>query len=460
MNDALPTLSRAAGHGRPAAPVRIIHLGLGNFFRAHQAWYTEHAADADQWGIAAFSGRSSTLADAMGPQDGLYTLLVRADDGDRPEVISSVSAVHAGTDLAAWLDYWRSADLAIVTLTVTEAGYLRGADGGIDLADASVSADRAAITAGDLEAVRTAPGKLLAGMIARRDGGADHGPVAILSCDNLPDNGGVAARVTRALAEAVDPALADLVNQHSFVTAMVDRITPRITDAEVTAVAEQTGISDAAPVVTEPFTEWVIAGTFPAGRPQWDATFVDDVEPFERRKLWLLNGSHTLMAYAAPARGHQVISEAITDPVVRGWVDQWWDEAARHLSVPESDIVVYRAALVSRFENRQIRHLLAQIAADGSQKVPVRLLPTLRAERAAGREGRGAARGIAAWIRHLQGHTTAVTDAGAQPFVDAASSGTGTQAVAAVLRLLDADLAADATLVTLVSDLVAELERG
>ena len=460
MNDSLPTLSRGAGHGRPAAPIRIVHLGLGNFFRAHQAWYTEHAPDADQWGIAAFSGRSSTLADAMGPQDGLYTLLVRADDGDRPELISSVSAVHAGTDLAEWLDYWRSPGLAIATLTITEAGYLRGADGGIDLADEGVSADRDAIAAGNLEDVRTGPGKILAGMIARRDAGADRGPIAILSCDNLPDNGGVAARVTRALAEAVDPALADLVNQHSFVTGMVDRITPRITDDEIAAVAEQTGVADAAPVVTEPFTEWVIAGNFPAGRPQWDAAFVDDVEPFERRKLWLLNGSHTLMAYAAPARGHQVISEAITDPVVRGWVNEWWDEAARHLTVPESDIVAYRAALVSRFENRQIRHLLAQIAADGSQKVPVRLLPTLRGERAAGRDGRGAARGVAAWIRHLQGRTTPVTDAAAQPFVDAATADTTEAAITGVLRLLDADLAADTGLVTLITELIAEIERG
>lgn len=460
MNDSLPTLSRAAGNGRPAAPIRIVHLGLGNFFRAHQAWYTEHAPDADQWGIAAFSGRSATLADAMGPQDGLYTLLVRGNDGDHPEVISSVSAVHSGTDLAAWLDYWRSADLAIVTLTVTEAGYLRGTDGGIDLANEAVAADRDAIAAGNLEAVRTAPGKLLAGMIARRDGGADHGPVTVLSCDNLPDNGGVAARVTRSLAEAVDPALADLVNQHSFATAMVDRITPRTTDADIAAVAEATGIQDASPVVTEPFTEWVIAGNFPAGRPQWDATFVDDVEPFEQRKLWLLNGSHTLMAYAAPGRGHEVVSEAITDPVVRDWVEQWWDEAARHLQVPESDIVAYRAALVSRFENRQIRHLLAQIAGDGSQKVPVRLLPALRAERAAGRDGRGAARGVAAWIRHLQGHTTPITDAAAQPFIDAATTGTTEEAATAVLALFDAGLTTDAGLVTLVTELVEELARG
>ncbi|MGA4508614.1 mannitol dehydrogenase family protein [Propionibacteriaceae bacterium G1746] len=448
-------LSRAAGDGRPAAPVRIIHLGLGNFFRAHQAWYTEHAPDADQWGIAAFGGRSAKVADQLAPQDGLYTLLVRADDGDQPELISSVVAVHSGTDIATWLDYWRSPDLAVVTLTVTEAGYLRGPDGSINLADADVAADRAALADGNLEGVTTAPGKLLAGIIARRDAGL--GPVTVLSCDNLPDNGGVVQRVTRSLAVAVDPALADIVNEHAFATAMVDRITPRTTQDDIDAVLAATGVADAAPVVTEPFVEWVIAGDFPAGRPQWDANFVDEVEPFEQRKLWLLNGSHTLMAYAASARGHEVVSQAIVDPVVRGWVEEWWDEAARHLTVPAEDIANYRKALVDRYANRQIRHLLAQIAADGSQKVPVRLLPTLRAERAAGREGRGAARGVAAWIRHLQGVGAPVTDAHGDPYVAAA---TGDEPVRAVLTLLDPALGDDEGVVALVTGLVDELANA
>lgn len=458
MNRELPLLSRRQGDGRPGAPVRMLHLGLGNFFRAHQAWYTEHATDAQDWGIAAFCGRSTTLAEQLAPQDGLYTLLVRAEDGDHAEVVSSVVAVHAGTDLPAWLDYWRSPELAVVTLTVTEAGYLRGPDGGIDLTDREVSADRDAIATGHLTDVRTAPGKLLAGMVARRDAG--HGPLTVLPCDNLPDNGGVVARVTRSLAAAVDPGLVDLVDLHDFATSMVDRITPRTTDAEVAAVAELTGRRDVAPVVTEPFTEWVVAGRFPAGRPQWQATFVDDVEPFEQRKLWLLNGSHTLMAYAGSARGHLSVSEAIADPVVRGWVEEWWDECSRHLAVPPQEVAAYRAALLGRYQNSRIRHLLAQIAADGSQKVPVRLLPTLRAERSAGRDGRAAARGVAAWVRHLQGNGAPVADAAAGPYLDAVEGQPTDAAVAGVLALLDPVLADDAGVVALVSDLVEELSRG
>ncbi|GMA18753.1 mannitol dehydrogenase family protein [Arsenicicoccus piscis] len=455
MSDSPRRLSREAGDGRPAAPVRIAHLGLGNFFRAHQAWYTEHAPDAADWGIAAFCGRSATLAEQLAPQGGLYTLLVRADDGDRPEVISSVVAVHPADDLDSWLGYARSPELAVITLTVTEAGYRRGPGGDIDLADAQVAADRDAIVAGRLADVVTAPGKLPVAMIARRDAGL--GPLTVLSCDNLPDNGHVAAQVTRSLATAVGGDLASLVDEHSFATSMVDRITPRTTDDEIEAVRRSTGLDDAAPVVTEPFVEWVVAGDFPAGRPAWDATFVPDVEPFEQRKLWLLNGSHTLMAYAASARGHEVVSEAIADPVVRSWVEQWWDEAARHLRVPASDVEAYRAALVERYENRQIRHLLAQIASDGSQKIPVRILPVLRAERAAGRDGRGAARAVAAWVRHLQGHGAPVNDAGAAAYAAAVNDTTTNDAVRGVLDQLDPQLAGDPQLVRLAAELVEEL---
>ena len=152
-------------------------------------------------------------------------------------------------------------------------------------------------------------------------------------------------------------------------------------------------------MLTEPFSEWVLAGEFPGGRPAWEAAgarVVDDVEPFEQRKLWLLNGSHSLLAYAGHVRGHETVAEAIADPVVRGWVEQWWDEAAAHLTLPPSDVAAYREALLERFANPRIRHLLAQIAADGSQKIPVRILPD-----AAGRAGRrrGSRRARPGWSR-------------------------------------------------------------
>ena len=142
MTETTPTLTRAA-NGRAAAPVRIVHLGVGNFFRAHQAWYTEHAADAAEWGIAAFTGRSAAIADALRPQDGLYTLITRTAEGDEFEVISSLSAVHAADEYEALLGYFRSPELAIVTLTVTEAGYRRRADGSLDQNDPAVAADLA-----------------------------------------------------------------------------------------------------------------------------------------------------------------------------------------------------------------------------------------------------------------------------------------------------------------------------
>ncbi|MFZ0530601.1 MAG: mannitol dehydrogenase family protein, partial [Propionicimonas sp.] len=157
MTSTLNGLSRDAGHGRPAAPVRIVHLGVGNFFRAHQAWYTEHAPDAAEWGIAAFTGRSAAMADALRPQGGLYTLITRGADADSYEVISSLTAVHAAAEHDAYLAYLRSPALAIVTLTVTEAGYLRGPDGHLDRTNPGVVADIAALSADPGAPVTTTP---------------------------------------------------------------------------------------------------------------------------------------------------------------------------------------------------------------------------------------------------------------------------------------------------------------
>jgi len=421
--------------------VRIVHLGLGGFFRAHQAWYTGAAPDAGDWGIAAFTGRSPGLADRLMAQDGRYTLIVRGPERDEMTVQRAVVAAHPGTDLTAWCDYLSRPEVAVVTLTVTEAAYRRGPGGGIDLDDDAVRADVAALRDGGEPA--TVPGRLVAGLAARR--GADAGPVAVVSCDNLPDNGPVTERVVTGLADAVDPALAGWIRgQVSFVTTMVDRITPRTTDADVRAVAERTGWADAAPVVTEPFTEWVLSGEFPAGRPAWDAAgarFTSDVHPHETRKLLLLNGGHSLLAYAASARGHDTIAAAVADPVCRGWLGEWWDEAARHVPLPAAEVASYRAALLDRFANPRIRHTLAQIAADGSQKLPIRVLPVVRAERAAGRMPSGAVRVLAAWIDHLRGIGAPVSDAGAGPYRDRAGSARD------VIALLAPDLAGDAELI-------------
>ncbi|MEP6629888.1 MAG: mannitol dehydrogenase family protein [Lapillicoccus sp.] len=450
-----PRLSRS-GAGRPAAPVRLVHLGVGGFFRAHQAWYTEHASDAADWGYAAFTGRSATVADVLGEQDGLYTLLVRGPGASEPEVVGALTAVHPGDDVDALRAYLASPDVAVVTTTVTEAGYRRDESGRLDLGSEAVRHDLAVLT-GDVEGVATTtPGRLVDGLRARRDAGA--GPLAVVPCDNVPENGAMVADVVRDLAGRVDPELAAWVDDHvSFVTTMVDRITPRTTDADLDEVRRLTGVDDRAVVVTEPFTEWVLSGDFPGGRPRWEdagARFVDDIHPFETRKLWLLNGAHSLLAYAGSVRGHETVADAMADPEVRGWVDEWWTDAVRHLPLPADELDAYRQALVDRFENPRMRHLLAQIAADGSQKIPIRVLPALRAARADGELPSGATRVIAAWVAHLRGHGAPVNDVQSDTVVPLAA-GDVNDAVAAVLGWLGVD---DAEVAALVERQVTELE--
>jgi fructuronate reductase len=424
--------------------VALVHLGLGNFFRAHQAWYTERAPDADQWGIAAFAGRGSALAAALTAQDGLYTLVTRAAAGDRFDVIGSVSRAHAADDHDAWLAALASPEVGAVTLTVTEAGYLRGPDGGLDRELDQIWTDVATLRRDPTALVVTAPARLVAGFTARRR--ADAGPLTLVPCDNLPNNGTVAARVVRDLAEMVDPRLAAWIQESvPTVTTMVDRITPRTTPADIAAVAEATGLQDVGPVVTEPFREWVLSGAFAAGRPRWEdagATFTDDITPFEHRKLWLLNGGHSLLAYAGSIRGHDTVADAVADDTVRSWLDQWWSEASRHLSAPDDDLAAYRAALLDRFANPRMRYLLKQIATDGSQKLPVRILPTLRAERKAGRVPQGATLVLGAWVAHLRGVGAPVGDVRADELVPLAN-GPLPEAVGRVLTRLDPAVGAD-----------------
>ncbi len=446
-------LSRTAA----APPVRMVHLGLGNFFRAHQAWYTAAAPDAADWGIAAFTGRSAALADALNGQDGLYTLVVRAADGDSCEVVGSVVAAHPGADVDAWYDYLAPPEVRIVTLTVTEAAYLRGPDGGLDVTRTDLRADLAALRRDPRAAVATVPARLVAGLAARQ--AANAGPLTVVSCDNLPDNGAVTARVVADLAALLNPALAGWIRDSvSFVTTMVDRITPATTGDDTRSVAAQTGRADAAPVVTEPYTEWVLSGDFPGGRPAWEAAgarFVADVTPYERRKLWLLNGGHSLLAYAGGALGHETVEQAVTDPRCRRRLEQWWDEAARHLPLPAEEVAAYRAALITRWSNPRIQHRLAQIAADGSLKLPVRVVPVLRAERAAGRMPAGAVRAVAAWIAHLRGAGAPVKDAAADA-VRSAATGSPEEATRRVLALLDPDLAVDDALLAEVASALDE----
>jgi fructuronate reductase len=454
-------LNRSAG----APPVRTVHLGLGNFFRAHQAWYTTNAPDAAEWGIAAFTGRSDArsdaLAAALSAQGGLYTLVTRAADGDRFEVVRSLARIHLVNEHAAWLGYLADPSVEVVTTTVTEAGYVRGAGGGLDVDRPEVKADLAALR-GDLTAsVSTAPAKLVAGFAARRLAGA--GPVTMMPCDNLPGNGAAVARVIGDFAQLLDPELAAwIVGNVFYVTTMVDRITPEPTAEDIAGAGIATGVHDRAAVVTEPFTEWVISGEFAAGRPRWEdagATFTADVAPFEDRKLWMLNGAHSMLAYAGSIRGHVTVADAMRDATCLAWLDQWWDASSRHLSLPAAENDAYRAALIERFANPRLQHRLDQIAWDGSQKLPIRVLPTLLRERAAGRLPVGVVRPVAAWVCHLRGSGAKVTDARAAEFLPLAS-GPLPEAVRAVLNALDPDLGADDAVVAAVLAQARELGQS
>jgi fructuronate reductase len=449
----LPRLSRSVLGLPTAPPIRLVHLGLGNFHRAHQAWYTANASDGSGWGIAAFTGRRPDAAEALAPQDGLYTLITRSAEGDAFDVMGPIAAVHAAADHQTYLGYLRRPEVAVLTITVSEAGYVRGPDGHLDRSRDVITADIAALQDSSEAPVSSLPAKLVAGLLARR--AADAGPISILSCDNLPENGAVTMAVVTDLAGAVDATLLGWMEDNvDFATSMVDRITPVTTAEDRSLVARAQGYEDASPVPTEPFAEWVISGRFPAGRPAWDdagAGLVEDITPYEQRKLWLLNASHSLLAYAASIRGHTTIDEAIADPECRSWVEALWDESCRHLTLPADTLADYRAALLlQRFANPRVRDQLGRIAADGSVKLPVRIIPPLVAERADGRMPVGCATAVGAWILHLRGHGAPVKDPGSDRAHTAAEANDEPTAVSGVLETLYSGLGDDSALVRVI----------
>lgn len=443
----------ASGIAADPAPERIVHLGLGAFHRAHQAWYTD-AVDAERaWGIAAFTGRSPDAALPLAAQDGLYSLVVRGAAGDSVSVIRSLVRAADGSEPDQVLPAIAAPATAIVTLTVTEAGYRFGGDGAIDLTDPVIAADLelAREVAGGARAPRSVPvsalGRILVGLELRRRAGAPG--LAIVPCDNMPSNGELVRQALLDMADAVSDDLTRYIADGvGFVSTSVDRITPATRDADIATVAELSGWRDLAPVVTEPFSDWVLSGAFPAGRPAWElagARIVDDIRPFERRKLWLLNGAHSLLAYAGPARGHETVHEAIADAECRASVERFWDEAEAHLPA-DLDVPAYRAALLERFENPRIEHRLAQIGRDGSMKLRVRAVPVLRAELAAGRSGEGAAGAIAAW---MDAATRGVLPPDPAE-TEVAAAAAERESSRALLALLDPELADDAAALSVV----------
>ncbi|MHA2789691.1 mannitol dehydrogenase family protein [Corynebacterium sp. S7] len=439
----------------PAPAIRLVHVGLGAFHRAHQVWYTEKSDP--NWGYASFTGRSAGVADALQPQDGLYTLVTRSGDGDSPEVITSLVEAQPAANLERFKELLASKAVAVVTLTVTEAGYHLAEDGSLNTSSPDVISDLAALKAGNPDSLDTAAGRIIVGLQARRAAGL--GGIAVMSCDNVAENGPLTKASVLGMAREVDPDLASWIEAEvTFPSTSIDRITPATTDELIADVEEQTGFADAAPVVTEPFASWVIEGDFPAGRPEWERAgviFVDDIEQFERRKLWLLNGSHSLMAYYGQLKGYATVAEAINDDDVRARVNQLWDEAAHHLTADGLDIPGYRKQLIERFENPRIRHNLAQIAIDGGTKQRMRAVPIMKAELAAGRDGAGAALSIAAWVEYIL-RADEIQDARAAELDQARKS---SDPVKALVAALDEDLANNAQALELIRSINGELKE-
>ena len=409
-------------------PVRIIHFGLGRFFRAHQAWYTADASDAADWGIAAFTVRSPRAAQELAAQGYIYPLVVRGPESDTVEMIDSVVAAHAGSDLDALRDYASRPEVAVITLTVTEGGYGLAADGSPDLTDSDVRTDLENLRAGESVA-RTVLGRLVVALQARRRAAA--GPLAIVPCDNIPGNGGFIARGLSAFAAAIDPELAVWIESNvSFVSTSVDRITPQTADGEL---------------ATEPFADWVLAGDFPAGRPDWGsagAHFVDGIEPWENRKLWLLNGAHIVLAFTGLASGLVTVADAIVDPQCRALVDDFWAEAVQGLPV-STEHEDYRRQLVARFSNRRIVHRLSQIATDATTKVQFRFVAVAEQTLDAGRTPDASARATAAWIRWVLTNPTESDARAAEIMVAVASD----DPVAALVAVVSPRLAASHTFI-------------
>lgn len=448
--------------GQPR-PVRAVHLGLGAFHRSHQAWYTEHSADPEPWGIAAFTGRSPGAANLLDAQDGLYTLVERGPERDRIEVVASISAAHDGDDAGAWAEYFASPQVALVTLTVTEAGYHLDGNGHLDLGHPVVAADieRLRGTSAQLvPSLRTMPGRLVAGLAARRI--ADGGPITIVPCDNLLGNGDTTRAVVLEMCRAVRQDLDEWISASvSFASTAVDRITPATTTADLASAKRATGREDRCAVVTEPFSEWVLCGDFSAGRPAWEsagAHFVSDVRPFADRKLFLLNGGHSVLAYAGSVLGHATVAEALADPRCREWLEDWWDGVTPVLALPGNEVAGYRAALVARWSNPRMSHTLSLIARDGSQKLVQRVVPVIHRYREVGEPAPpGAGRVIGAWLAHLRGSGVEITDPRAGELVTLAA-GERHGAARALLDALEPGLGADRSLAREVAATCRELE--
>ena len=362
----LPLLPHSVSRPGPRRSPRVVHLGLGAFPRGHQAVVFDDLG----WGVTGASLRSPAVQETLTPQDCLYSLVI----GEEVRVIGAVREVLPDTpELAARI---AAPETRLVTLTVTEKGYLPGSRAIALLAEA---------------------------LPMRADG------ITIISCDNLLRNGALLRDAV--LAAAGDSA--DWIAAHcAFPQTMVDRIVPATEEVDIQALAARIGVEDRAMVKTEPFTQWVIEDRFAAGeRPDFETAGVRvaaDIGPWEEAKLRLLNGAHSGLAYLGGLAGIQFVHEVVAMPGGRHFVDHLWNEAETTLNPPPGlDIAAYRAALIARFANPGLQHRTVQIAMDGSQKLPQRLLAPIAVRLVRGQGIDTLALAVAAWMRWQSGRTDA-----------------------------------------------------
>ncbi len=384
---------------------RHIHLGFGAFSRAHLMSYYQdllHKRPDCDWGVVVADLKFN--ADRFGPLEDnghLYSVLEYSDTIDHLRVIGLIlSTAHpARNGLDGFFEPFLYPDVAIVSLTVTEKGYCL-AGGELDTANPDIVHDLA-----NRHEPVSAVGALVEALYRRRTAGLDG--FTILSLDNLPSNGITCRRAVMAFARAVDAGLASWIeNNVTFPCTMVDRIVPALTEESRALIRERLGFDDPNGIVCEPFRQWVIEDHFLKGRPDWDeveAQFATDVEPFENMKLRMLNGTHSTMAYLGYLSGYETIAETIADPDFRTLIyDAMTREIAPTIEV-DADLMEYRDALIHRYSNGMLKHRTWQIAMDGSQKLPQRLLNTIRDRFKAGEPAIRLCLGVAAWMRYVSG---------------------------------------------------------
>ncbi|MEU8609809.1 mannitol dehydrogenase family protein [Actinoplanes sp. NPDC048791] len=409
----LGSLSRLPAGSHPLVrpgdvPAGIVHLGLGAFHRAHQAVYTEEAiaAAGGDWGIIGVAPRSAQIVADLWAQDRLFSVTTMSGEGAGTRVVGSLAGVrHAAADPGAVVALLADPAVRVVTLTITEKGYRLDPSTGRLTVDADLRADlntdRAPVTI---------PGLLLRGLLARCR--ADAGPIAVLSCDNLPSNG----RRVRSLVEQARELVAGdsagfgewLGASVTFPGSMVDRIVPASTPATLELAAAALGARDLAAVHGEPYRQWVIEDRFPGGRPAWEAAgavLTDDAGPWERLKLRTLNGVHSAVAYLGALAGRETIAAALEIPGMRAAMTRFVaEDVAGSLEPPPGvSVVGYGDSVLDRFADPAIAHRTRQVAMDGTQKLPQRVLHTIADRRAAGASPRWAALVVAAWMRYVQG---------------------------------------------------------